>query len=71
MVNTKISSRIFDTPDQVPSHSNKFQPDFMNPQSGTCVFDELSVDERFDFHLAAQKVTQGTCTPTHYIVAYY
>lgn len=30
----------------------------------------MSVDDRFDFHLVAQKVTQGTSTPTHYIVAY-
>lgn len=28
------------------------------------------MDDRFDFHLVAQKVTQGTSTPTHYVVAY-
>lgn len=54
-----------------PTHSNKFNPKVFNPQSGTCAFDELSVDELYDFHLAAQKVTEGTCTPTHYFVAYH
>lgn len=28
----------------------------------------MSVDDRFDFHLAAQRVTEGTCTPTHYVI---
>jgi aubergine-like protein len=30
----------------------------------------MSKDDEFDFHLAAQYVNQGTCTPTHYTVAY-
>ncbi len=42
----------------------------MNPNSGTIVMDELSVDELYDFHLTAQKVTEGTCTPTHYVVVH-
>ena len=74
VVNTKINTRIFDISDgsgQAQSHSNKFQPKVYNPQSGTCALDELSVDQLFDFHLAAQRVTEGTCTPTHYIVAHY
>lgn len=71
VVNTKINTRIFDLPEgSSQSHSNKFSPKVLNPQSGTVVFDELSVDEMFDFHLAAQRVTQGTCTPTHYIIAF-
>ena len=45
VVNTKINTRIFDLPDGgSQSHSNKFMPKVSNPQSGTCVFDELSVD---------------------------
>jgi aubergine-like protein len=32
------------------------------------VFDELTQNNLYDFHLAAQKVTQGTCTPTHYTI---
>ena len=34
------------------------------------MYDECSADEQYDFHITAQKVTQGTCTPTQYIVAY-
>ena len=71
VVNTKINTRIFDISEgSGQTHSNKFQPRVSNPQSGTVAFDELSVDQLYDFHLAAQKVTEGTCTPTHYTVAY-
>jgi aubergine len=69
IVNTKINTRIFDIPEG-SSHSNKFQPRVNNPQSGTCVLDELSIDQMYDYHLVAQKVNEGTCTPTHYIVAH-
>ena len=72
VVNTKINTRIFDISEgSGQTHSNKFQPRVSNPQSGTVAFDELSVDQLYDFHLAAQKVTEGTCTPTHYIAAYH
>lgn len=71
VVNTKINTRIFDFPDGGSvSRSNKFTPKAENPRSGTIVLDELSVNELYDFHLAAQKVTEGTCTPTHYIVVH-
>ena len=40
-----------------------------NPYSGTIVSTEMS-RFKFDFFLAAQNVTQGTCTPTHYICLY-
>lgn len=30
----------------------------------------MSVNEGYDFHLAAQRVTQGTCTPTQFIIAH-
>ena len=72
VVNTKINTRIFDLSEGSSQSRgyNKFQPKVINPQSGTCVLDEFSVDEMYDFHLTAQKVTQGTCTPTHYIVAH-
>jgi aubergine-like protein len=68
-VNKKINTRIFDTNEAFGSQG-KFLPKVFNPSSGTIVLDELSIDKAFDFHLAAQKVTQGTCTPTHYIVVY-
>ena len=32
--------------------------------------DELTVNENFDFFLAAQRVTEGTCTPTHYQIVH-
>lgn len=46
-------------------------PKLENPSPGTIVFDPLSIDNAYDFHLAAQqKVMQGTCTPCHYRIAY-
>jgi len=68
-VNKKINTRIFEIMDSGNSQG-KFAPRVNNPPSGSCVFDELSVDGLFDFHLTAQKVTQGTCTPTQYIVVH-
>jgi aubergine-like protein len=68
-VNTKINTRIFDFSEgSSATHSNKFTPRADNPKSGTVAMDELSVEERYDFHLAAQRVTEGTCTPTLYTV---
>jgi len=32
--------------------------------------ESMSTDNLYDFHLAAQYVTQGTCTPTLFRVAY-
>ena len=46
----------------------KFIPNLSNPDSGSVIVEDLSVGNLIDFHLAAQKVTQGTCTPTQYIV---
>lgn len=60
VVNKKINSRFFD------ASGNRL----FNPEPGSIVVEEMSVDDRFDFHLVAQKVTQGTSTPSHYIVVY-
>jgi aubergine-like protein len=49
---------------------NKFVPELLNVDSGSIIVEPLSRDDSYDFHLAAQKVTQGTCTPTLYRVAY-
>jgi aubergine-like protein len=68
-VNKKINTRFFDTPERYGSQG-KFSPKVNNPSSGTCLFDSISVENQLDFHLSAQKVTQGTCTPTHYIVVH-
>lgn len=71
-VTTKINSRFFDFPQGSSggNGSNKFQPRVENPNSGTVVMDELTVNENFDFFLAAQRVTEGTCTPTHYQIVH-
>ena len=42
----------------------------MNVDSGSVIAEPLSIDDSYDFHLAAQYVTQGTCTPTLFRVAY-
>lgn len=41
-----------------------------NPDPGSVIIEDMSIDNAFDFHLVAQKVNQGTATPTHYIVGY-
>jgi len=44
-VNTKINTRIFDLPEgTTASSSTKFAPKVFNPNSGTVVLDELSVN---------------------------
>lgn len=60
VVNKKINSRFF-------ADERGY---LVNPQPGSVVIDEMSVDDRFDFHLVAQKVNQGTCTPSQYVVGY-
>ena len=60
VVNKKVNSRFF----------GMNQNQVFNPEPGSVVVEEMSVDDRFDFHLVAQKVTQGTSTPSHYVVAY-
>lgn len=49
----------------------KFAPPIMNnPVPGTIVFEPISSNNAFDFHLAAQYVTEGTSTLTQYQIAY-
>lgn len=67
-VNKKINTRFFDETQERGS-GGKFAPKAVNPPSGSCIFEQLSVD-LYDFHIASQKVTQGTCTPTQYIVVH-
>ena len=69
-VNKKISSRFFSSENDDPRQGAKFLPRVFNPDSGSVIVEEMSKDDSYDFHLAAQLVTQGTCTPTHYTVAY-
>lgn len=70
LVNKKINSRYFAVGKENAQEANKFTPQLFNPDSGSVVTDALSVNDSYDFHLAAQYVTQGTCTPTLFKVAY-
>ncbi len=67
-MNKKISMRFYNIVGK--DQGGKFIPNLSNPDSGSVVVEELSVGNLMDFHLAAQKVTQGTCTPTQYITIY-
>jgi aubergine-like protein len=60
IVQKKINDRFFMPP----------QRGLANPSSGTVICDETVSTKFWDFYLVAQKVTQGTCTPTKYTVIY-
>ncbi len=49
----------------------KYNGQYQNPNAGSVVFEELSVNNTIDFHLTAQKVTEGSSTPTQYRIVYY
>ena len=68
VVRKKIETRFFT--ENKGRATGKFQENLFNPQPGTVIFEDLSRDNAYDFHLAAQKVTQGTTTPTQYVIAY-
>ena len=68
VINKKINSRYFSI--ETHKQNQKFTSKISNPDSGSIILDSLSVDDSYDFHLAAQKVTQGSCTPTLFKVAY-
>jgi len=67
-VEKKINTRFFSTYDG--KGVKKGDPKLENPGSGSIILEEMSIDNAFDFHLVPQVVNQGTCTPTHYRVAY-
>ena len=67
-VNKKINQRFYTKLSN--GNGGKFLPKLSNPDSGSVVVEDMSMGKLTDFHLAAQKVTQGTCTPTQYIVIY-
>ncbi|CAD8170790.1 unnamed protein product [Paramecium pentaurelia] len=67
-INKKISDRFFMSIDDAPPQARKnTKSPYINPVSGLVVADRIT-SKYFDFFLAAQYVTQGTCTPTHYTV---
>jgi aubergine-like protein len=70
MVNKKINSRYFMTGRENTQNPNKFTPELFNPDSGCAIAEELAIDNSYEFHLTSQYVTQGTCTPTLFKVAY-
>lgn len=61
IANTKINTRFYGV---------RNQTELVNPNSGSVMIDSLSSENLYDFHLAAQYVSQGTCTPTLFRVAY-
>lgn len=67
VVNKKVNSRYYNILKDSPG---KFAPSVGNVDSGSILVEPLSSDNSYDFHLAAQYVTQGTCTPTLFRVAY-
>ena len=70
VVNKRVNSRFFANNSSGGNLQGKFRPKLDNPTPGTIIFEPLATQNAYDFHLAAQKVTQGTCTPTHYRIAY-
>lgn len=69
-VNKKINSRFYNADKDRQQPLNKFISKLLNVDSGSIIVEQLSQDNSYDFHLAAQYVTQGTCTPTLFRVAY-
>ena len=68
VVNKKVNSRYYNVLKE--SQGGKFPPKVENVNSGSILVEPLSSHNSYDFHLAAQYVTQGTCTPTLFRVAY-
>ena len=60
VVNKKVNSKFY----------SMDQNNINNPVSGSVIIDSLSTDKTYTFYLAAQQVTQGTCTPTLYKVVH-
>ena len=63
------------TPKRVYKHepitTQKFAPEVhKNPNPGTVIYESISSDNIYDFHLTAQNVTEGTSTLTQFQVAY-
>ncbi|XP_057371400.1 piwi-like protein Siwi [Daphnia carinata] len=56
VVSKRINTRFFNMDGRQPS----------NPVCGTVVDNKVTLQERFDFFLVSQKVTQGTVSPTSY-----
>ena len=60
VVQKRISERFF----------AKNKQGLLNPLQGTVVCEDTVSEKYWDFYLVAQKVTQGSCTPSKYTVLY-
>lgn len=60
VVNKKINSRYYSMESKMLN----------NPDSGSVVIEPFNTGSFYSFHLAAQQVTQGTCTPTVFKVVH-
>ena len=69
MVVKKSSKRVYQS-NNPTSGGGKFQPSLVNPTPGTILFEKISTEKAFDFHMTAQNVTEGTASLTQYIIAY-
>lgn len=70
LVNKKINSRFYNMGKSNSQQPHKFLPEVFNPDSGSVIIENMSNNDDYDFHLASQLVTQGTCTPTQFKVAF-
>lgn len=71
LANKKINTRFFcKAKSERSNNPQKFIPKLFNPDSGSVISEPLSVDNSYDFHLIPQYVTQGTATPTKFLVAF-
>jgi len=60
IVQKRISERFF----------SKSKQGLANPPPGTIVCEDTVSEKFWDFYLIAQKVTQGSCTPSKYTVIF-
>eukprot|EP00118_Oscarella_pearsei_P005431 m.25027 g.25027 ORF g.25027 m.25027 type:complete len:833 (+) comp28715_c0_seq2:85-2583(+) len=63
VVKKRINARMF-----LPS--NRGDEDFVNPHHGAILDHTINGKNWYDFFLVSQRVTQGTVTPSYYIVVY-
>ena len=67
IVNTKSSLKLFETN---LKKTQKESGDYKNPEPGLVVLDQVTDNNKFEFYLQPQKVTEGSATPTSFHVIY-
>ncbi len=63
-VNTKTTFKFFE------STTSKNKTDYLNPERGLLVVEDITNPSHFEFYIQPQDVTQGTATPTCYHAAF-